>query len=237
MVTRTSQERFRTDQGVFDEFTKRNLFEMQSKGIYDEIIGPLEVGKESNVFTAKKGKKIVIIKIYRLQNCDFKRMLEYIKQDPRYAFLRNKRREIIFAWTQREYKNLIRAKKGKVRVPNTLYCKFNILIEEFIGDEQAAPPLKDAYPEDPEKFFKKTIKQMKLLYKIGLIHGDLSSFNILNYKERPVLIDFSQATMIKTPNSQELLERDVKNILQFFKKLGIEADFEETLLKIRGKKQ
>ena len=78
---------------------------------------------------------------------------------------------------------------------------------------------------------------MKLLYKIGLIHGDLSSFNILNYKERPVLIDFSQATMIKTPNSQELLERDVKNILHFFKKLGIEADFEETLLKIRGKKQ
>jgi RIO kinase 1 len=232
MVTRTNQERFKTEKGVFDAFTKRNLFELQSRGYFDEIIGPLEVGKESNVFIANKGKKKIIIKIYRIQNCDFKRMFQYIKKDPRYDFLHNKRREIIFAWTQREYKNLIRADRGKVRVPKTLAWKYNILIEEFIGDEKAAPPLKDAYPENPEKFFQEVIKQMKLLYKCGLIHGDLSSFNILNYNEKPVLIDFSQGTLIKTPNSEELLDRDVKNILQFFKKLNVQADFKETLKKI-----
>jgi RIO kinase 1 len=233
MVTRTSQERFRTEHGVFDTFTKRNLFEMQGKKLFDDIIGPLEVGKESNVFVAKKGKKKIIIKIYRVQNADFKRMFQYIKQDPRYDFLKNKRREIIFAWTQREYKNLLRAQKGKVRVPKALSWKYNILLEEFIGDEEAAPPLKDCYPENPEKFLKEIIKQMRLLYRSGLVHGDLSAFNILNFNGDPVLIDFSQSTLVRTPNSLELLERDVKNVLQFFKKLGVKADFEETLEKIK----
>jgi RIO kinase 1 len=233
MVTRTSQERFRTEHGVFDTFTKRNLFEMQSKGLYDEIIGPLEVGKESNVFVAKKGKKRLIIKIYRVQNADFKRMFSYIKQDPRYDFLKNKRRDIIFAWTQREYKNLLRAQKGKVKVPKALYWKYNIILEEFIGDEEVAPPLKDTRPEDPKQFLKEVIKQMKLLYRCGLVHGDLSAFNILNYNGKPILIDFSQSTLVRTPNSLELLERDVKNVLQFFKKLGVKADFKETLEKIK----
>ena len=233
MVTRTSQERFRTEHGVFDTFTKRNLFEMQGKKLFDEIIGPLEVGKESNVFVAKKGKKKLIIKIYRVQNADFKRMFTYIKQDPRYDFLKNKRREIIFAWTQREYKNLLRAKKGKVRVPKALYWKYNIILEEFIGDEEAAPPLKDTRPANPEQFLKEIIKQMTLLYQSGLVHGDLSAFNILNFNGDPVLIDFSQSTLVRTPNSSELLERDVKNVLQFFRKLGVKADFEETLEKIK----
>jgi RIO kinase 1 len=235
MVTRTSQERFRTEHGVFDTFTKRNLFELQSRGFYDEIIGPLEVGKESNVFVAQKGKKKVIIKIYRVQNADFKRMFSYIKQDPRYDFLKNKRRDIIFAWTQREYKNLIRAERGKVRVPETFAWKYNIIIEEFIGKEEAAPPLKNSPPEDPEKFLKETIKQMRLLYRAGLVHGDLSSFNILNFNDKPVLIDFSQSTLVRTPNSLELLERDVKNVLQYFKKQGVKADFKETLEKIKKK--
>ncbi len=233
MVTRTSQERFRTEHGVFDTFTKRNLFEMQGRKLFDDIIGPLEVGKESNVFVAKKGKKKLIIKIYRVQNADFKRMFTYIKQDPRYDFLKNKRREIIFAWTQREYKNLLRAKKGKVRVPKALYWKYNIILEEFIGDEEAAPPLKDTRPANPEKFLKEIIKQMTLLYQSGLVHGDLSAFNILNFNGDPVLIDFSQSTLVRTPNSSELLERDVKNVLQFFRKLGVKADFEETLEKIK----
>ena len=233
MVTRTSQERFRTDKGVFDEFTKRNLFELQSRSFYDEIVGPLFVGKESNVFIAKKGSKKVIIKIYRVQNADFKRMFEYIKQDDHYCTLRNKRREIIFAWTQREYKNLLRADKGKVTVPKAIAVKNNVLIEEFIGDDEPAPPLKDAYPEEPQTFFDELIEEMRKLYKIGLVHGDLSSFNILNRDGNPVLIDFSQTTLVKTPNSEELLVRDIKNVLHFFKKLGIKADPEEIIAKIK----
>ncbi|PIN75195.1 serine/threonine protein kinase [Candidatus Woesearchaeota archaeon CG10_big_fil_rev_8_21_14_0_10_36_11] len=232
MVTLTYQERFRTIKGVFDEFTNRTLFTLQSKGIFDELVGPLSVGKESNVFIALQGDDKVIVKIYRVQNCDFNTMYDYIRKDPRYDFLRRKRRDIILAWAQREYKNLLKAAKSNVRVPKALGWKNHIIVEEFIGDEEAAPPLKDAHPENPEEFFVDVINQMRKMYQNGLIHGDLSSFNILNYNGKAVLIDFSQATLTKTPNSDELLERDIKNIVHFFKKFGINAKVGEVLKKI-----
>lgn len=234
MVTVTSQERFKTAKGVFDDFTDRNLFEMRSHDIFEELVSPLKVGKESNVFIAKRGGEKIIVKIYRLQNCDFNRMYEYIRQDTRYEYLKKHRREIIFAWTQREYKNLLKAEKAGVAVPKPLALKSNILVEEMIGDEEPALPLKDDHPKDPKAFLEMIIVEMKKMYKAGLIHGDLSSFNILNYHQRPVLIDFSQSTLVKTPNSEELLERDVKNIVHFFRKLGVKVEGEDILLRIRN---
>ncbi len=227
MVTLTYQERFKTLQGVFDQFTNRTLFELQSKGLFDELVSPLKVGKESNVFIAVKGKKRVIVKIYRVQNCDFKRMYKYIGGDPRYQFLNKQRRQIIFAWAQREYKNLMRARDRGVTVPKPLGFLNHILVEELIGEQEPAPPLKDLLPQNQKQFFQLVVEEMKKLYKGGLVHGDLSSFNILNHQERPYLIDFSQATLMKHPNAEELLTRDVKNIVHFFRKLGVNASEEE----------
>jgi len=227
MVTLTYQERFKTERGVFDSFTERNLFELQSRGYFDELTSPYKVGKESNVFLAKKGKGMVIVKIYRVQNCDFKRMFNYIKQDPRYDYLKNRRREIIFAWAQREYKNLIKAQQTKVNSPTPYVWKYNILVEEMIGEEEPALPLKDCPAKNPQKFFLKVIEGVQKMYNQGLIHGDLSSFNILNFKEKPYFIDFSQATLVKTPNSLELLQRDIKNVVQYFRTQGVKAEAEE----------
>jgi RIO kinase 1 len=236
MTQFTYQERFRTAKGVFDEFTNRNLFELQSRKVFDELVSPIFVGKESNVFLASKGDKKVIVKIYRVQNCDFNHMYNYIKQDSRYEQLKKRHREIIFAWTQREYKNLLKAEKAKIKSPRALSWKFNILVEEMVGDEVPAPPLKDTCPEKPKKFFQDIVKEVKKLYKCGLVHGDLSAFNILNHNDKPYLIDFSQSTLVKSPNAKELLVRDIKNVAQFFKKLGIEVDLEETFKKITSDK-
>ena len=172
MVTLTYQERFKTLKGVFDEFTHRNLFTLQSKGVFEELVIPLKVGKESNVFIAKKGNNKVIVKIYRVQNADFKRMFEYIRKDPRYQYLNNKRREIIFSWTQREYKNLLRAEKAGVKAPKPLSWKYNILVEEFIGNGEPALPLKDSLPNYPYQFFDDIVVEMRKMYQAGLIHGD-----------------------------------------------------------------
>src|SRR3989344_5169935 len=188
MTTVTSQERFKTDKGVFDEFTHRNLFELESRGVFDKLLSPYKIGKESNVFIAQRKNKKCIVKIYRLQNCDFKRMFEYIRVDPRYEYLMQRRREIIFAWTQREFKNLVRAQKANILVPIPHTFRDNILVESMIGDPEPAPMLKDHYPQNPEKFLQKIIGGMKKLYHAGLIHGDLSSFNILNYNEEPYFI-------------------------------------------------
>ena len=233
MATLTYQERFRTAKGVFDEFTNRTLFELQSKNVFDDLVSPLSVGKESAIFIAKKNDKKVIVKIYFMQNCNFNKMYNYIRKDTRYENLKNHKRQIIMAWAQREYKNLLRANKGGVKVPKVLGWRNHIIVEEMIGEP--APALKDKYPQEPEKFFSLIVKEMRKMYKVDLIHGDLSSFNILNHNEKPVLIDFSQGTLLKTPNSLELLERDVKNIVQFFKKLGVRANEEEVLKRITQK--
>lgn len=232
MTTLTYQERFKTLKGVFDEFTNRTLFELQSKGLFDELVSKLSVGKESGVFVGVKDSKKVIVKIYFMQNANFKKMFDYIRKDSRYEHLKKHRRDIILAWAQREYKNILKAEKAGINVPKPLGWKNHIIVEEFIGNDEPAPALKDCYPKDPKKFFDEIILQMKQLYKGELIHGDLSSFNILNCNEKSVFIDFSQATLTKTPNSEELLKRDLKNIIHFFAKLGIRADFEKTLQEI-----
>lgn len=234
MVTLTYQERFKTLQGVFDEFTNRTLFELQSRDHFDELLSPVTVGKESNIFLASKGKDKVIVKIYRIQNCDFNRMYDYIKKDPRYEFLKKHPRQTIISWTQREYKNLLRAREAQILAPEPIAVMNHILVEEMIGNEEPAPMLKDARPKEPGKFFFMIIEEMKKLYQNGLIHGDLSPFNILNHHEKPYFIDFSQGTLVKTPNSEELLKRDVHNMVQFFAKLGVKENEEKILQTVQA---
>lgn len=227
------KEKYKTMNAVFDLFTEKNLFKLISEGYIEGLHSPLSIGKESNVFTAKKDNETRIAKIYRLQTCDFNRMYDYIKADPRYAGLTNRRREVIFAWAHREYRNLLKAREAEVRVPTPYTVMQNILIMEFIGDDEgAAQKLKNAPPKEPEKFFKDVVEQIRRLYKAGLVHADLSGFNILNWQEKPVLIDMSQSTPLDNPNSTEFLKRDIRNICILFRKFGVKADEAAVLKKV-----
>lgn len=231
--SRKSREEWKIYKNVFDKFTERNLFTMAGQGHMGELQSPIALGKEANVFySEKKNGTPVIVKIYRLENCNFNKMYSYISADPRFIGLENQKRKIIFSWVQREYRNLLIARQ-KIKVPTPFAFKDNILVIEYIGDEHPAPMLKDKKPKYPEKFFKKIITNMKRLIDAGLVHGDLSDFNILIHKEEPIFIDFSQSTTITSPMAQELLERDLKNIFTYFKR-KIEVDkekIEDDLLK------
>jgi len=224
------KEKFKTYKNVFDEFTERTLFKLISGGYFEGLLGPISIGKESNVFVAEskqadKGK--VVVKIYRLETCDFNRMYDYIKFDPRYVGIKPGKRKIVFAWAQREYRNLLKARDASVSSPTPIAFLNNVLVTEFIGNTEPSPKLKDAFPKKPKKFFGEVIDNITKLYRAGLVHSDLSGFNILNHHERPVFIDFSQATTLKNPLAQEFLERDIHNILTFFNKLGVSANKEE----------
>ena len=223
-VARITKEKFKTYKNVFDAFTERTLFKLVSEGHFDALESPICIGKEANVFSAIKGSGKVIVKIYRLENCDFNRMYDYIKSDSRYISIKKSRRGIIFNWTQREFRNLLKARSVSVRVPTPIKFMNNILVMEYIGDTAPAPKLKDSIPKDPKKFFDKIIEYMKILHDSGLVHGDLSQFNILNYNENPVFIDMSQSTTLRSSIAYELLVRDIKNISSFFSKQGITAD-------------
>lgn len=223
-MPKITHEKFKSMHNVFDNFTNRTLFKLISQGHFDGLESPLFIGKEANVFTAKKGEKKVIVKIYRLETCDFNKMYDYIKEDPRYSNLKGKRRKIIFSWAQREFRNLLKAREEGVRVPTPYAFKNNILVMEFIGEEEASPKIKDSYIDDPQVFFDDIIDNVRKLYKAGLVHADLSSFNILNYKGKPVLIDFSQASPLIISRTKEFLERDIRNVVNFFKKIGLNVD-------------
>ncbi|MBW3002103.1 serine protein kinase RIO [Candidatus Woesearchaeota archaeon] len=231
-MPKITREKFKTLKNVFDSFTERNLFKLISQGYFDGLESPIFIGKEANVFTALKGRKRVVVKIYRLQTCDFNRMYDYIKFDPRFPNVKKQRRKTVFAWAQREYRNLLKAREAGVRVPTPITCLYNILVMEYIGDEEPALKIKDDLPKNKKKFFDTVILGIRKLYKAGLVHADLSHFNILNYKEKPVFIDMSQATPLEDPNAITYLERDINNICNFFKKRGVKAESEEIKKKI-----
>ncbi|RMD58474.1 serine protein kinase RIO [Candidatus Woesearchaeota archaeon] len=229
------KEKYKTFKDVFDNFTERNLFKLQSQGFFDELGSPVSIGKEANVFTVVCGDETRVLKIYRLQTCDFNKMYEFIRRDPRYVAIKRKRREVIFAWAQREYRNLLKAREGGVRVPTPITVLYNILVLEFIGDSNgAAPRLKDKKPLNPERFFLDLREEVRKLYLAGLVHGDLSGFNVLNHDERPVLIDFSQATPVDSRIAEEYLLRDARNVCKLFCKWGVECDKDEFVEYVRS---
>ena len=230
------KEEFKVWGDVFDQFTQRTVYKLITRGHFEGLESPISIGKESNVFSALKKDGIrVMVKIYRLETCDFNRMYDYIKEDPRYLRLKKGKRNIVFTWAQREYRNLLKAREANISVPTPLTFLNNVLVLEFIGDNAfIAPKLKDKLPKNPKDFFEKIIVNMKKLYKAGLVHADLSAFNILNHNETPVFIDFSQCTTLESSRAKEYLERDVKNICNFFKKIGLnleEAKVKEMIVK------
>jgi len=231
-MPRSSREEWKTYKNVFDQAALLNLEKLRSEGHFDELGSPIALGKEANIFSARKDDDLIIVKIYRVENCNFNQMYRYIEPDPRFSGLKKRRRLVIFAWVQREYRNLLKAREV-VRVPKPIAVKDNILLMEFIGrDGELAPELKDEKPKNPVEFFEKTIKCIKALHGVGLVHADLSEFNILNFEEEPVFIDLSQTTTTGHPQAKEFLERDVHNIVKFFKRLGVKADEKDVLVKI-----
>jgi RIO kinase 1 len=104
---------------------------------------------------------------------------------------------------------------------------------EFIGkDGNSAPSLKEQLPEDPEKIYKQLVTSIKRLYqKAKLVHGDLSEYNILMWKGKPVIIDMSQSVSIEHPMADFMLTRDLTNLNRFFNRLGVNVTSVEELHK------
>ncbi len=232
-MPKISKEKWKTWGNVFDEFTLITLLKLISQGHFDRMQSPLFIGKESNVFTALKGDKRIIVKIYRLETCDFNKIYSYIRTDPRYSNLKKQKRQVIFAWVQREYRNLLKAREAGVSVPMPIAVRNNVLLLELIGTDKPAPRLKDQDPKDAHDFYKKTLENYTKLYKAGLVHADFSEYNILIHNEKPVLIDFSQCTPVNDPNANAYLERDIRNLAKFFNKKGLNIKEERVLAGLR----
>jgi len=216
-----------TLESVFDERTIFQLNKLLANGPLDRIEGIISAGKEANVYLGYdlEGNEVAI-KIYKIDSNTSRWMRNYIVGDPRFKKIPRNISKIIYLWASKEYKNLKRAEKAGLNVPKPIFVKNNILIMEYIGfGPIPAPKLKDI--KDPKEItilFSEVLNMMKLLYqKAKLVHGDLSEFNILYHNQQPVIIDISQAVSIQHPKAEIYLVRDIKNIFNYFKKIGLEV--------------
>jgi RIO kinase 1 len=230
---------------VIDRSVLMVIAYMMNRGLIDSLDFPVSKGKEAYVFRAKPGRKVksdfVAVKIYMIETSRFEHMHDYIRGDPRFRKVGSSKKDIVYAWTKKEFRNLSLCKEAGVHVPEPYFFRNNLLAMEFIGDaENPATPaklLKDVGPPDPKKNFRQIITDMKRMYSAGLVHGDLSEFNILVHGNRLVIIDIGQAVLLDHPMAEEFLRRDVGNVVRFFKKFGIKTEVEEVLQKVKGQKK
>jgi RIO kinase 1 len=231
---------FKVREEVFDEYSLKALYRLASSGLIQALGGVISTGKEANVFHALgTDERELAIKIYRIKTSDFTTMQDYILGDYRFARVRRTKKDVVFAWTKKEFRNLARALKAHVRVPEPLKYRQNVLVMEFIGlDGVAFPLLKEAIHslENIEEMYQTTIEFIKRLYAdAGLVHADLSEYNILvDDQSRPVFIDMGQSVLTEHPRSQEFLRRDVSNVIKFFNEFGVAATEDAVLSEIIG---
>jgi len=230
-------EEYEVLEEVFDRSTLMVIYDFLNKGVIDEIHGVVKAGKESRVYWGKdKQGNELAIKIYLTVSAEFRKgMLKYIEGDPRFKNVRRDTRSLVFAWAQKELRNLEQAIAAKVRVPKPIAVKKNVLIMEFIGKNgMSAPSMKEQAPKHPEKAHKVLSTYLRRLYrKAELVHGDLSEYNIMIWKGRPILFDMSQAVPLSHPLADLLLRRDLKNLTIYFRRLGVKVpSIEESYKKV-----
>ena len=214
----------KTEDEVFDKYTLLTIGKLISDRVIDIIDFPISTGKEGNVFRAiTPDKKNVVLKIYRITTSTFKHISEYILGDPRFSNIRKTRKDIVFAWTKKEFKNLERITRIGINAPKPIIFRNNVLVMQYIGTkQQSAPLLKDIELDNPEIIYKTIIDFIEKMYKkADLVHADLSPYNILIHKNKPYIIDLGQGVLIQHPQAQEYLKRDISNVVKFFNKYGI----------------
>jgi len=233
-------EEYEVLEEVFDRSTLMVIYEFMNRGVIDEIHGVVKAGKESRVYWGKnKEGKELAIKIYLVVSSEFRKgLLKYIEGDPRFQGVRHDTRSLIFAWAQKEFKNLELATRAKVRVPRPIAVKNNVLIMEFIGENgEGAPSFKEKTPKNPAKVYETLMTYLERLYrKAELVHGDLSEYNIMTWRGRTVLFDVAQAVPLVHPMAGYLLHRDLTNLNKYFNRLGVKVpSVEDSYRRVTGR--
>jgi RIO kinase 1 len=196
-------------------------------GVIDEVIRSLKSGKEATVYLVRTGTQTRCAKVYRdVRQRSFQRRAQYqegrkmrgsrqtraMKKNTRFG-----RSEQESAWKNAEVDALYRLHAAGVRVPRP-YGYFNdVLIMELVTDSggQPAPRLGevDLSPEEARVYHEFLMRQVVRMLNIGLIHGDLSEFNVLVAPDGPVIIDLPQVVNAAGNNGAlAMLQRDVNNI-------------------------
>ncbi|WAH58164.1 serine protein kinase RIO [Pseudomonas silvicola] len=211
--------------------TPKRIEPLIEDGLVDEVLRPLMSGKEAAVYVVRCGKELRCAKVYKEANKrSFRQAAEYQEgrkvRNSRQARAMAKgskfgRKEAEEAWQNAEVAALFRLASAGVRVPKPFDFLEGVLLMELVADEygDAAPRLNDVEldPEQAREYHEFLIRQIVLMLCTGLVHGDLSEFNVLLGPDGPVIIDLPQAVDAAGNNHAfSMLERDVGNMASYF---------------------
>ena len=211
--------------------TPQRLQPLVTEGLVDEVLRQLMSGKEATVYIVRCGEEIRCAKVYKdAKQRSFRKSTSYqegrktknsrqaraMEKGSRYG--RQMQEE---AWQSAEVDALYRLAAAGVRVPQPYICHEGVLLMDLITDADGhpAPRLNDIElsPEQALEFHAGLLNQVVRMLCAGIIHGDLSEYNILVGAAGPVIIDLPQAVDAAGNSSAgTMLERDVANLASYF---------------------
>jgi RIO kinase 1 len=209
----------------------KRLESLIEEGLIDTVVRQLMSGKEANVYVVRNGDETLCAKIYKeATQRSFRQAVDYTEnrkvKNSRQARAMAKgtrfgREAQEAAWQSAEVDALHRLFAAGVRVPAPRNFCDGVLLMELVsdGDGNAAPRLNDVVftPEEARLHHQSLLREVVRMLGAGVIHGDLSEFNILLAEDGPVIIDLPQAVDAAGNNhAKRLLVRDVVNLRDFF---------------------
>jgi len=209
----------------------KRLQPLVEDGMVDEVLHQLMSGKEAQVYVVRCGSAVRCAKVFKeARKRSFKQAVEYqegrkVRNSRRARAMSKKTRygqkEQEDAWLNAEVDALYRLAAAGVRVPEPLGFVDGVLLMELVEDKEgkAAPRLGELVlsEQDAVDYHARIVREVVRMLCAGLIHGDLSEFNVLVDRHGPVIIDLPQAVDAASNNNAErMLERDVDNMRRYF---------------------
>lgn len=209
----------------------KRLQPLYEDGLIDEVVSQLMSGKEATVYVVASGDDILCAKVYKeADKRSFKQAVQY--QEGRKS--KNSRRQRAMekgskygrkqqedAWHNAEVDALYKLDAADVRVPTPFGCFDGVLLMELVTDDEGnvAPRLNDVAFDEAQAIedHNMMMEYVKRMLCAGIVHGDLSEFNVLVDDYGPVIIDLPQAVdAAANMHAKAMLERDVNNMRDYY---------------------
>lgn len=195
-------------------------------GLVTEIVQPIGAGKEADVFLARNADRLVVAKVYRLYRTS-NRTSGAVKSDGMGRLAAREFELLGYAWAHR------------APVPEPLEREENAFTMEYVGDATGpAPQLRRVRLDEPARFAAQLLRGIEALAAAGIVHTDLSPFNILVHRNEPWIIDLGRglrvdrlgaAPWMRLEEARRSLLHAMDAIERYFRKYGVALDTRPTV--------